>query len=476
MSATTNTVYTDFSGWIDPPADVRPPLGENVTCSVAVIGGGLAGMATALRLAEYGVDTILLEAAFCGRGAGSRNAGQLASAPGGDIQLLDLLYRKRMPAIIRLTENAAAHVEELIAARGIDCDYEATGNVFAAVSRGQLGRTRRIANILRRAGAEVEEGNARELGIPHGFLGGMREVHGGIMNPGKFLRGLRTAVLGSSARVFEQSKVTDIIRDGADVVVETPGGIVRAGTVVLATNAYAGEWDITPKWLSSPMWVTEVETEPIDPERLAALGWTSRSGLVTQHNLMENYRLTARNTIVFGVRRIQRAVEYPLPERNPDPSVVAELTEAFHRRFPPLADVAVARAWGGWIGITASWLPVAGTTGGNVYYSLACNGHGLAQAPYIGALIADRIATGAMPEDLRTVWADVPRFGRAVGLLMGRLGVRAAWALDRFNDAVNGSRRIARRGFAAGRSEGPPPPPPGALPRSDRIPACDLRK
>ncbi|GLY38350.1 hypothetical protein Amsp01_043740 [Amycolatopsis sp. NBRC 101858] len=131
-------------------------------------------MATALRLAEHGVDAVLLESAFCGHGSGSRNAGQLASAPGGDIQLLNLLYRKRMPAIIRLPENAAAHVEGLIEALGIDCDYEATGNVFVAVSRGQLGRTRRIAKILRRAGAHVEEGTAGELGIPHGFLGGMR--------------------------------------------------------------------------------------------------------------------------------------------------------------------------------------------------------------------------------------------------------------------------------------------------------------
>ncbi|MEV0344094.1 FAD-dependent oxidoreductase [Nocardia sp. NPDC050713] len=87
---------------------------QRCVCSVAVIGGGLAGMATALRLAEHGVDAVLLESQFCGHGSGSRNAGQLASAPGGDIQLLNLLYRKRMPAIIRLTENAAAHVEGLI--------------------------------------------------------------------------------------------------------------------------------------------------------------------------------------------------------------------------------------------------------------------------------------------------------------------------------------------------------------------------
>ncbi|WP_237749601.1 NAD(P)/FAD-dependent oxidoreductase [Streptomyces sp. SS] len=85
---TDHVEYSSFSGWIDPPADVLPPLAEDLTCEVAVIGGGLGGMATALRLADRGQDVVLLEAEFCGHGSSSRNAGQLASAPGGDIQLL----------------------------------------------------------------------------------------------------------------------------------------------------------------------------------------------------------------------------------------------------------------------------------------------------------------------------------------------------------------------------------------------------
>lgn len=47
MSTTANTTYTTFTGWIDRPTDIRPPLTENLTCSVAVVGGGLAGMSTA---------------------------------------------------------------------------------------------------------------------------------------------------------------------------------------------------------------------------------------------------------------------------------------------------------------------------------------------------------------------------------------------------------------------------------------------
>ncbi len=444
---TDSVEYLTFTGWVDPPADIGPPLDGDLTCQVAVVGGGINGMSTALRLAERGQDVVLLEAEFCGHGSSSRNAGQLAGAPGGDLQLLNLLSRKKMPAMIRLAERAAHHVEDFIAKHDIDCDYVATGNAFAAVSRGQMGRVRRVAKIVTRAGGHVEVGNATELGIPRGFVGGMREVVGGRMNPGRFSLGMRDVLLASAARVHEQTKATDVVREGKKVVVTTHHGRVRADRVVLATNAFAGEWDITPRHLSVPIYVVEVETEPIDPARIAALGWTSGMGLVTQHAIMENYRLTPRGTIVFGVRRLERGTTYPLPEKTPDPGLVEELARAFARRFPSLADVAVERAWGGWIAITSSWLPVAGQIGDDVYYSIACNGHGLAQAPYVGTLIADAIVDGQRHEDLQTLWQAKPEFPRP--MMMGRAGLRTIWAVDRFNDLINGSRRNARRGAAA---------------------------
>ena len=436
--------YLPFSGWVDPPVDVRPALNGDVSCRVAVIGGGINGMSTALRLAQRGQDVVLLEAEVCGHGSSSRNAGQLAGAPGGDLQLLNLLSRKKMPGMMRLAEHAAHHVEEFIAKHDIDCEYEATGNAFAAVSRGQMGRVRRVAKIVTRAGGHVEVGTSEELGIPRGFVGGMREVLGGRMNPGKFSLGMRRVLLDSAARVFEQTKVTDVSREDGQVVITTPRGQVRADRAVLATNAFAGEWDVTPKHLSVPIYVVEVETEPIDPARIAALGWTSGMGLVTQHAIMENYRLTPGNTIVFGVRRLERGTSYPLPEKTPDVGLVAELAAAFATRFPSLGDVAIERAWGGWIAITPSWLPVAGQIDDDIYYSVACNGHGLAQAPYVGTLIADAIVDGERHDDLQTMWHEKPRFPRPV--MMSRPGLRTIWAYDRVLDMINGSRRNARRG------------------------------
>ncbi|MGW2079124.1 NAD(P)/FAD-dependent oxidoreductase [Streptomyces sp. NPDC001939] len=135
---------------------------------------------------------------------------------------------------------------------------------------------------------------------------------------------------------------------------------------------------------------------------------------------MENYRLTPRNTIVFGVRRLERGTTYPLSQKRPDPALVEELAEAFAARFPALSDVAIERAWGGWIAITSSWLPLAGQIEEDVFYSIACNGHGLAQAPYVGTLIADPIVDGERHEDLEGLWMKEPKFPRP--MMMGPLG------------------------------------------------------
>ena len=439
--------YSTFSGWIDPPSDIVPALEGEASCDVAVIGGGVGGMAAALRLAERGRDVVLVEAEFCGYGSSSRNGGQIASVPGGDLRMLKLFYPRKLPGMVRTAENAARYAEDLMRAHGIECDYEPNGLVFGAVSRGQMRRVRMISNILRAAGGHGTVGTSEELGIPRAFVGGMRESVGGMLNPGKLSRGIRRAVLESPIRLFEQTKVTHVERDGSDVVITSARGRIRARTVVLATNAYSGEWDITPKRLSIPMWIIEVETEPLSPEQIASLQWTSRSGVITQHQIMENYRLTSRGTVVFGVRRVERGMGHPLPARAPDHRMVEELAGAFAARFPMLADVAVEKAWGGWIAITSSWLSVAGCLEGNVYYSIACNGHGLAQAPYVGSLIADAIVDGTRHEDLQSIWLDEPKFAPFFGL--SPLGLRAVWAADRLCDLVNGSRRNARRALSA---------------------------
>lgn len=435
---------TSFSGWIERPVELEAPLKGTDECEVAVIGGGYTGMTAALRLAELGVEVTLVESAFCGWGASSRNAGHLTPTIAGDPLLLATLYRRRASELIHFADAAARHVERLIERLGIECSYEAVGNVSAAFTPGQLRRSERIAGFLAEAGGEIEFGIAEELGLPRTFEGGILERVGGVLNPGLLARGLRDALLASEARIFESTPVGAVDREAGGLLLRAPGGTLRAERVLLATNAFSRELPAAPRGAIKPLWVTLAETEPIEPERLDATGWSSRSGIYTQHLILESYRPTTRGTIVFGSRRVQppRAA---LGARTPDPAVVADIARGFYERFPSLAEVEIRRSWGGWIAMTPSWLPVCGEAGSDIFYAVGFNGHGLAQAPYVGELMAEQIAgrVDREGEQLAPIWRKRSRFAPAPHLSGPAL--RAGWAIDRLTDRL-AARRSGRAG------------------------------
>ena len=74
---------------------------------------------------------------------------------------------------------------------------------------------------------------------------------------------------------------------------------------------------------------------------------------------------------------------------------------------------------------------------GSVWTNDHAYSYGLAQAPYLGTLLADRLAGDDPHDDLRAVWRARPRFAPAP--LFSGPALRAGWAIDRISD------RLARR-------------------------------
>lgn len=421
------------TGWAAPPATVEQPLTGDIDCDVVVIGGGGGGMSAAIRLAEKGVDVVLLEAQTLGWGASSRNAGYITNSVAADPELLGfLLKRERLRDLYRYAENAVHFAEDAITHYGIDCGYQQEGIVMAAVSKGQLRHARRNAKVMAEAGSAAEFVEGPAAGLPDGFLGGVREGVGGTLNPGEFVLGLRAATIASGVRVYERTPARDVTDTGDGVTVDTPDGRVRARKALLTTNANSNGLSIAPKNLASPVWTSLVETEPVAPERLDAIGWTSRAPMVTLHMIIESYRVTPRGTIVFGTRRVQTG-RNPLPNRTPARNVTDDLVRGFHDRFPGLRDVKLQQSWGGWIGMSSTWLPVAGEASDNVLYSLACNGHGFAQAQYVGHLLADRVGGAPLHDDLAAIWHGRKHFWPS---FVSGPALHAAWLADRASDRL----------------------------------------
>ena len=105
-----------------------PQLEGNQRVDVAIIGGGLTGVATAIELVEKGLQVAIIESNRIGWGATGRNGGQVTGSLSGDKAIL----KKMKPAMGQSAEDFLWHLRwhghEIIKNRidkyKIDCDLK----------------------------------------------------------------------------------------------------------------------------------------------------------------------------------------------------------------------------------------------------------------------------------------------------------------------------------------------------------------
>ncbi len=293
---------TSFAGgsvWMDGVTPAATPLAGDLTTDVAIVGGGFTGLSTAIALRAAGHSVVVLEADHVGHGASGRNAGHLTPVIGKDLPTLALLFRRRARPLIELVELAIAHVERTIAEHAIDCAYEPVGNVLAAVhpkQHGMLDKAGKAAAALGLDAEMLEPDAMRARDLPATFTRGLLMRRGGILDPGRYVRGLRRIAEDAGAVIAERTPVARI-EEGSPASVVTPHGVVRARTVVLATNA----WTPALGWLRGAIARFHVylfATAPLGAAERAAIGWRGREGIYTAHEILESYRLTAGHRIV----------------------------------------------------------------------------------------------------------------------------------------------------------------------------------
>jgi len=384
-----------LSAWLTEPAPLAPSCAGDHKADVVVIGGGYTGLSTALELKARGVDVALLEQEFCGYGASGRNAGQLTPTIGKDAPTLALMFgAAKAGALMRFADRAVRHAEQLMKAYGIDCEYVPHGNIIAGVHPRHEKPLRKAAEAGAKLGAHLtwlEPSEMQRRGLPPAFTFGVLEGCGGHLHPGKYVLGLRAAALKAGVRIFEKSPVT-AIEEGFKITTRTPQGSITADQAVIATNAFT---PVTLKRFGNrvvPVRVSLFRTAVMNQAQHERLGWHGSEGIYTAHEILESYRPTVDGRIVGGSKMVNYAWGGGLPPAE-QPETFELLERAFRDRFPMLDDLPVECFWGGWIGMTLDFLPMCGVTGThhNLHYGLAYNGHGIAQASYMGRLLADRI-------------------------------------------------------------------------------------
>jgi glycine/D-amino acid oxidase-like deaminating enzyme len=365
------------------------PLRGTGRADVAVVGGGIAGLSTALHLAEAGVQVTLLESMRLGHGASSRNGGQVIPALKRDPEdLIGVYGREAAEPLIDFVGRTADTLFDLLARHRIDCNARRHGWIQAAHDEAAVRLVAERARQWGERGAPVEfldaDRTAAMTGAT-GYRGGWIDRRAGRLHPLDYTRGLARAAIGLGAALHEQSPVREILQTDGGWRLLTPEGEVKAEKVVLCMNAYANRAWPGLQRSYVPLATFQIASEPLDAATRAEI-LIDDIAVADTHPLLRYYRFDAAGRMLFGgggsLRDLQR------------PSQVAPLLGHLDRLFPRLrATWRTAYYWGGSVALTLDHLPHLHDLGAGVYAYLGCNGRGVALATAMGGLLA-RLAEG----------------------------------------------------------------------------------
>lgn len=369
------------------PAVACPPLSGDREAAVAVVGAGFTGLATALALAEDGIDAVVLEAEEPGAAASGRNGGQVIP---GIRHFPDELEATFGPALGRRVYEFGLGTADaafgLIDRHGIACDAVRTGWLQPADRASHLDASRRRVAQWQRMGHPARfldrDAMAAALGSD-AYLGGWLHPGGGSVQPLSYVRGLARAALQSGAAVHGASPVTALASHGDRWRLTTPGGTVTAGRVLLATNGRPGGlWPDLRRSLL-PVWSFQIATAPLPPAERARVLPGGQPASDTRE-VLRYFRLDRDGRFIVGGKgRIggpRGAASFALQRR------------MLRRLYPALADLPIEHAWGGQVAIVPDRLPRVHELAPGLIAAIGCNGKGVALCSALGRPLADVLA------------------------------------------------------------------------------------
>jgi glycine/D-amino acid oxidase-like deaminating enzyme len=398
---------------------INAPLKGSRKADIVIIGGGFTGLSAAYNLSRKYPDKkiVLLEGACCGYGASGRNGGYCGAGIPGLMDYVDEagpeLGRKAFDA----TLYGMGQIRELVSEHGVECEFEENGMLEAAMDEEQ-------AEHMLVQGKELEA----EIKSPR-YIAGLKFPYGGIVNPAKLARGMKSVIENAGVEVRERSVVMRVT-PGKVHRVETEMGEITAPALVLGLNGYSHKLGFFRNRVI-PLCSYVIATEPLSKAQWESIGWQNRQGIADMRVLFDYQRPTADGRIVIGGTDYPYYANDALSSGNNKP-VIELLTRSLFATFPQLEGLRIDHAWGGTMGFTLDFVPSVGVMGEhkNIFYGVAYNGEGVAFGQVAGRIISQLMANEESElTDLFVVNHKIPYAGpRNLRILFARL---QKWYLTR---------------------------------------------
>lgn len=348
--------------------------GESTEIEVAVIGGGIVGLATAYFLASRGKAVAVLERRTFGWEASGRSAAGVRQ-------------QGRQPAEIPLAMAAVRLWARLDQELHGETGYRRDGNVFVAMSREGMAQLEQQEARERAVGLDVEILTAAQLrsrvpAVSDRCVGGKYCPTDGIAEPALVMTSLARAAKDAGAQLYQGTEALDfVVEDRRVASIVTERAEFRPGVTVLA----AGPWtSLLTARLGAPAPITAVRSQVM---QTGPIGPVCKEFLIARE-LGVYCRPAPGGTMLVGGDFLRH---------EPDPRTAGE---AARRQIsvcvPALGTAPIRRVWSGLLDVTPDEVPLVGPMPGlrGCFIAAGFSGHGFCLGPMVGQLVAEWIAAG----------------------------------------------------------------------------------
>jgi glycine/D-amino acid oxidase-like deaminating enzyme/nitrite reductase/ring-hydroxylating ferredoxin subunit len=211
-----------------------PVVAHDLAVDVAVVGGGITGITTALLLKEAGATVAVLEARSVGSGTTGYTTAKVTSLHRLIYSELESSFgedgaRAYGEANQAGLDQIVGFVDDL----GIDCDLRRKPNYTYAPGPDEVQDVRHEAELATRLGLPATF--TTETDLPFDVAGAVRFEDQAEFHPRRYVLALAAAIRGGGSHVFEHTRVLSVSQ-GSPCSVMANGHTVTAGTVVVATG------------------------------------------------------------------------------------------------------------------------------------------------------------------------------------------------------------------------------------------------
>ncbi len=226
------------SPWlVDAPQTDHPPLTGDWNADVAVIGGGIAGLTTALLVQRNGRNVILLESDRVGCGVTGGSNAKVTSLHGMIYSKVEEAFDRDSARVYAEANQAGLEQVAQFAAEiksfGVDCHFERQPAFTFTCEDDRIDEIRGEADAAQRAGLPATF--TTDTDLPLNIRGAVRVENQAQIDPYQYCLGLSRAFIEAGGKICENTRAIDVENDDQACRVVADGGEVQARHVIVTT-------------------------------------------------------------------------------------------------------------------------------------------------------------------------------------------------------------------------------------------------